>query len=238
MKKLLTVLLAMLVVLGLTACGKKVDPNAKSEGTMTYAEYAEASEDLADVVVEGYITCASFSEAYGNINLFLQDDAGGYYVYRMPATADDAAKLTVGTKVKVTGQKSAWAGEPEIAEGTGTYEVLEGSWTPEVIDVTDKLANEEELYKYVNCKVAFKGLTVSSAPMYNWDGSGQEGSDVYFGVSDGTNEYSFLVESDEFGLGSDVYTAAQGLAVGDVVNLEGFLYWYNGAQPHISSISK
>ena len=238
MKKLLTVLLAMLVVLGLTACGNKVDPNAKSEGSMTYAEYAEASEDYADVVVEGYITCASFSEAYGNINLFLQDDQGGYYVYRMPATADDAAKLTVGTKVKVTGQKSAWAGEPEIAEGTGTYEVLEGTWTPEVADLTANFASADDLYKYVNCKVAFKGLTVTSDAMYNWDGSGQEGSDIYFGVSNGTAEYQFLVESDEYGVGTDVYTAAQNLKAGDTVNLEGILYWYEGPQPHISAISK
>ena len=238
MKKLLTILLAVFVVFGLTACGSKVDPNAKSEGTMTYAQYAEASEDYADVVVEGFITCASYSQAYGNINLFLQDGSGAYYVYRMPCTDDDAAKLTVGTKIKVTGQKSAWAGEPEIAEGTGTYEVLEGTWTPEALDVTALLANTDELHKHVNEKASFKGLTVVGTPRYNWDGSGEEGSDVYFDVTDGTNQYTFLVESDEYGVGTDVYTAAQNLADGDVVNMEGLLYWYEGVQPHISSITK
>lgn len=235
MKKIITILLAVFVVFGLTGCNK-VDPNEKSEGTMTYAEFKQASENYSDVVVEGYITCAAYSKAYGNINLFLQDGDGGYYVYRMPCNDDDAAKLVVGQKIKVTGQKSAWSGEPEIAEGTGKYELLDSNWTPKAIDATDKLANSDELYKLVNCLVAFNNLKVKGAPRYNWDGSGSEGNDIYFDVTDGTNTYTFLVESDEFGLGTDVYKAAQDLVDGADISVEGLLYWYNGAQPHICTI--
>ena len=36
---------------------------------------------------------------------------------------------------------------------------------------------------------------------------------------------------------SDVYTAVRELKVGDVVDLEGFLYWYEGANPHITSVT-
>ena len=37
---------------------------------------------------------------------------------------------------------------------------------------------------------------------------------------------------------SDVYKAVQGLTIGAAVNLEGFLYWYEGANPHITKVSK
>ena len=35
----------------------------------------------------------------------------------------------------------------------------------------------------------------------------------------------------------DVYTTVGALNVGDVVNVEGFLYWYEGVNPHITSIT-
>ena len=39
------------------------------------------------------------------------------------------------------------------------------------------------------------------------------------------------------GTDSEVYTAVGELEVGDVVNVEGFLYWYEGVNPHITAIS-
>ena len=33
-----------------------------------------------------------------------------------------------------------------------------------------------------------------------------------------------------------VLVKVEGLNVGDVVDLEGFLYWYNGANPHITKV--
>ena len=43
---------------------------------------------------------------------------------------------------------------------------------------------------------------------------------------------SYLCDKD-----SDVYKAVQNLKVGDVVDMEGFLYWYEGVNPHITSVS-
>ena len=37
--------------------------------------------------------------------------------------------------------------------------------------------------------------------------------------------------------GTDVYTTVTNLKVGDVIDVEGFLYWYNGAQPHVTSVT-
>ena len=56
-------------------------------------------------------------------------------------------------------------------------------------------------------------------------------------VSDGTNTYTFTVESYLCGEGTDVYTTVTNLNVGDVIDVEGFLYWYNGAQPHVTSVT-
>ena len=35
---------------------------------------------------------------------------------------------------------------------------------------------------------------------------------------------------------TDVYKAVKNLKVGDTIDLEGFLYWYNGVNPHITSV--
>ncbi|MBR4880173.1 MAG: hypothetical protein IKU13_10155, partial [Clostridia bacterium] len=93
-----------------------------------------------------------------------------------------------------------------------------------------------------NMFVSFKGMTVEASEgdaafLYKWDGSGQEGDDIYFNVSlDGTT-YTFTVESYLTDSSTDVYKAAQGLNVGDVIDMEGFLYWYEGVNPHITAIT-
>ena len=73
--------------------------------------------------------------------------------------------------------------------------------------------------------------------LYNWDGSGQPGNDLYFNVSVNGGTYNFVVESYLCYDGSDAYEAFEALNIGDKVDLEGFLYWYNGANPHITSIT-
>jgi hypothetical protein len=36
---------------------------------------------------------------------------------------------------------------------------------------------------------------------------------------------------------ADTYAAVEALKVGDVIDVEGFLYWYNGAQPHVTNVT-
>ena len=40
------------------------------------------------------------------------------------------------------------------------------------------------------------------------------------------------------GADTEVYKAAEALAIGDVIDMEGFLYWYDGPNPHITKITK
>ena len=73
--------------------------------------------------------------------------------------------------------------------------------------------------------------------MYNWDGSGQEGDDLYFNASVNGQTYTFTIESYLCDSTTDVYAAVKGLNIGDTVDMEGFLYWYEGVNPHITSVT-
>ena len=154
----------------------------------------------------------------------------------MACTEEEAAKLAVpGTKVKVEGFKAEWSGEIEIADAT--YEIVAGdSFIAEPVDVTELLGTDELIEKQ-NQLVAFKGMTVESEALYKWDGSGAEGDDLYFNVSVNGNEYTFTVESYLCGADTEVYKAVKELKKGDVVDMEGFLYWYEGVNPHITSVT-
>lgn len=264
MKKLLTVLTVLILGLSLVACANKpneevkpeVDYSAKSEGVMTYAEYAETIDDnTKEVTIEGYVQAA---QSYWNgAKLYVEDPDGAYFVYCDGKGADvniseeDFAKLVAntnygegwaglcdGTKVKVTGYKTSWSGEVEISDATVEIEADAPKWVSTAKDLTDKFDNVEELIKFQNQRVVFKGLTVVDDVLYNWDGSGSEGDDLYVNFTNGTTTYSFTVESYLMYAGSDTYNAVRDLQPGDVVDVEGFLYWYNEPQVHITSVSK
>lgn len=218
----------------------------KSEGVMTYAEYAAADVDT-EVTIETYIQAKQGwweNEGVGVATFYTQDQDGGYFLYNMPCSEEDYNdKLTVGTKIKVTGYKSEWSGEVEITDAT--FEVEEGEYTAEPVDVTDLLGSDE-LTDYMNQYVAVNDLTVAAstdadgnevAYLYNYDGSGSQGDDLYFNVTAGDETYTFTVESYLCGSDTDVYKAVEGLNVGDTIDIEGFLYWYNGAQPHVTSVT-
>jgi len=237
MKKILALLLSLtMVVCIFAACGKDEtnDINAKSEGVMTYAEYDAAALDT-EVVIEAYVQgfqgwWFDDSVGHGKITLYLQDADGGYFAYEVNCDEETAGKITKGTKVKVTGYKGAWEGEVEIMDGT--LEIGEGTWVAEATDVTALLANEDELIKHQNKFVSFKGLTVDSIEYKN----GTPGNDIYVTVSLDGNAYSFCVESYLTGPDTEVYAAIGALNAGDVVDIEGFLYWYQGVNTHITSV--
>ena len=169
----------------------------------------------------------------------------------MACTEEDYAKLTPGTKIKVTGYKAEWSGEVEIIDAT--FEIEDGNYVAEAEDMT-ALLGSDELINHQNKFVSFKGMTVeakkdadgnemqdadgnSVAFVYNWDGSGQDGDDLYFDVSLDGNTYTFTVESYLCDNTTDVYGAVTALNIGDTIDMEGFLYWYEGVNPHITSVT-
>lgn len=216
---------------------------SKSEGVMNYEEYMAAELD-SEVVVETYVQ-AKQSWWEDKATVYTQDQDGAYFVYNMTCSEEDYEKLVPGTKIKVTGYKSEWSGEVEITDAT--FEIVEGdTYLAPVKDVTTMLGTDE-LIDYQNQYVAFKGMTVEAAGqdesgndvayLYNWDGSGTDGDDLYFSVSLNGETYSFVVESYLCDNTTDVYAAVKNLQIGDVIDMEGYLYWYEGVNPHIISVT-
>ena len=254
MKKVLAVIMALAMVFAITACGNKEKPAEEpaeeaeeeaaeeaAEGVMSYADYIAAPLD-SEVTVETYVQAKQgFWE--DSATIYTQDEDGAYFIYSMPCIQEEYDAMAEGTKIRVTGTKSEWSGEVEIVDVTN-FEVIEGSFIAEPVDLTDKLASDE-LIDYQNQKFAVKGLTVeasedgdgNAAPfLYGWDGSGQQGDDVYFKASLNGQTYTFTIESYLTGADTDVYKAAEALEAGQTIDIEGFLYWYEGVNPHVTAI--
>ena len=258
MKKLLLMFLALTLALAFVGCGEKapvatpesaldapeteVLDDAKSEGVMTYAEYAAAALDT-QVTVETYVQ-AKQSWWDNTATVYTQDQDGAYFLYNMACTEEQYETLTPGAKIRVTGYKAEWSGEIEIIDAT--FELLEGSYIASPMDATELLGTDA-LIDHQNKLVSFSGMTVVPAGqdedgndvafLYNHDGSGQDGNDLYFKVEKNGQVYTFTVESYLCNNTTDVYAAVKNLAIGDTVDMEGFLYWYNGANPHITSVT-
>lgn len=210
---------------------------------MSYADYV-AAEIETEVCVETYVQAKQGwweENGQGQASIYTQNEEGAFFIYNLPCTQEEYDQLTVGTKIKVTGYKAEWSGEVEITDAV--FEIVEGdTFTATAKDVTD-LLGKDELIDSQNQFVSFKGLTVEAANengdtyLYKYDGSGSEGDDLYFNVSLDGNTYTFTVESYLCDKDSDVYKAVKELNVGDVVDMEGFLYWYEGINPHITSVT-
>ena len=229
MKKFLAALLLLCMAFS-CAMAETTAPEAKGEGVMTYAEYA-AAELQAEVVIEAYVQ-ATQSWWDNKITVYAQDMEGGYFLYEMTCSEEDAAKLVPGTKIKVTGYKTEWAGEVEVDSGS-TFEILEGNYIAEAKDLTAYLGTEE-LINFQNQKALFTGLTVEKIEYRN----GEPGDDIYLTFGLNGASYDFCVERYLTDPETEVYKTVATLNVGDVVNVEGFVYWYNGINTHITNITK
>ena len=238
MKKVIALLLALVMVFAMVACSQKNEkdpadngstPDVKSEGVMTYEEYI-AAEMESEVVVEAYVQ-ATQSWYKDAIVVYAQDHDGGYLFYNMACSEADAAKLVPGTKIKVTGYKTQYAGLVELAAGA-TFEFGEGTYIAKPVDATAWLGTDE-LIKHQNEMVSFKGMTIDSIEYKN----GAPGDDIYVTASVNGQSCDFCVEVYLTGPETDVYKTVGELKAGDIVDITGFLYWYEGANPHITNIT-
>ena len=220
---------------------------AESAPVMSYDEYMAAEVDDA-VTIQAYVQAKqSYYAEQGTATVYLQDQDGGYFAYDMACTQEDYDAMVEGTKIQVSGFKAEWSGEIEIMDGQLDEIIADDTFVAEAFDATSLLGTEE-LEEHQNEKVSFTGLTVAPSKdangnevafLYNYDGSGTQGDDVYFNVTVGDSKevYSFLVESYLCDSSTEVYKAVEALEVGQTIDCEGFLYWYEGANPHITSLT-
>ena len=264
MKKFFALLLALCLVFSLAACAGDSEEGQNNEQqeeqnneeqnneqqndneqkvVLTHDEYMAAEID-SEVTVEAYVQ-AKQSWWEDKVTVYAQDEDGAYFFYDMACSEEDYELLVPGTCIRVTGYKSEWSGEVEIIDGT--FEIVEGDeFIATPLDVTEMLGTDE-LIDNQNELVEFKGLTVVAAGqddagndvafLYNWDGSGAEGDDLYFNVSYNDQVYTFTVESYLCDSTTEVYSAVKNLQIGQVIDAEGFLYWYEGVNPHITSVT-
>ena len=256
MKKIIAMLLALTMVLAFAGCAKTEAPvettvapvettapveteaaeteapetEAPAVAAMTHEEYIAADMDAA-VTVETYVQ-GHQSWWDNKITVYCQSPDGAYFLYELACSEEDAAKLVPGTKIRVSGYKGEWAGEVEIMDGTFEFVDDGETYIAEPLDVTDLLGTDA-LIEHQNEFVSFTGMTVEAIEYKN----GEPGDDIYVTLGVNGASYSFCVEVYLTGTDSDVYTTVGELEVGDVVNVEGFLYWYEGVNPHITAIS-
>ena len=253
MKKIIAMLMVFAAVFALVSCTpaendvtgenetdvvtdnvENTDEPADTEETavMTYEQFASAELETP-VTVETYIQAKQGwreKDGVGVATFYTQNEEGAYFIYEMPCSKEDYdEKLVTGAKIRVSGFKSAWAGEVEIIDAT--YEVLEGEYVAEPVDITDKLGTEE-LINYQNMLASFKGMTVEKIEYKN----GEPGDDIYVTLGYNGESYNFCVEVYLTGTDSEVYQAVGALTEGDVVNVDGFVYWYEGINTHITSV--
>ncbi len=226
MKKTLIMVLAALAALTLclgVAVAEEETP------LMTYEEFLAADVD-SPVHVEAYVQ-DNQSWWDNKITVYLAGpDHAAYFVYEMPCSQEDAAKLVPGQKVDLKGYKAEWAGEVEIIDAV--CQLLEGDpYIAEAEDVT-ALLGTDDLIKHMNEKVVMKGMTVEpyddTGAAFAYKNPEEKTDDLYFKVSRDGQTCEFCVEFYLRGSDSDVYKAVENMKVGDVVDVEGFLYWYNG----------
>ncbi|MBQ6368844.1 MAG: YtxH domain-containing protein, partial [Parasporobacterium sp.] len=200
------------------AAEEAVEETSELTAPMTYAEYAAAEID-DEVFVEAYVqNHQSWWE--DKITVYAADEDGAYFIYEMACSEEDAAKLVPGTKILVRGYKAEWSGEVEIADATFEFAEEDGEgYIAEAEDITE-LLGKDELIDHMNEFVSFKGLTIEpskdadekEAPfLYNWDGSGTQGDDLYFNASVNGETFTFTVESYLCDKDTDVYKAVEAL---------------------------
>lgn len=259
MKKLIALLLALAMTACLFACGETEqepttkpteapteaptepsepsdpsDPADPDDGIMSYEEYL-AAEYETEVTVICYVQ-ANQSWWNGKVRIYAADKEGGaYFLFDTICEEADAALLTPGTAIKVTGTKIIWDGLIEISEGT--FEILkdEAPFIATPVDLTAKLGTNE-LSNHMNALATFKGMTVKNIEYKN----GAPGDDIYITLTKDGKDYNFCVEAylTTTTPGSTVYETVGTLNAGDVVDVTAFVYWYlDNPNPHITAIS-
>ncbi len=237
---------AVLLILALALMLPAVPAAAEEAGVMTWREF-QAGEFFEPVTVDTYVQGFSAWSDW-SVSFYTQGPDGAYFISTDISPQELAEFMVPGLAIRVSGTKSQLGNLSVIEDPSFAVRDAE-PWIAEAEDMTD-LLGMDGLRDYQVHRVVFRGLTMEPsrikgsdaeyAFLYEDDGSGshEKNSDLYFRASLDGDVYTFKVETDVVGAGNDseVYRAVEDLEIGDVVDLEGFLYWYYDMEPHITSV--
>ena len=233
MKKLLAVLFALMMVLSLSACTQPAsEPEVEPAPTAAnnYQDYVDAAVDTELELIMSVQGHHSWWD--DKITVYAQDDDGAYFLYEAHADEELAKVLEPGALIRVTGYKAEWSGELELADANIELLSVEGK-VYEPKDVTDVASDADKLKEFMNQKVAMKGLEVVKVDHKD----SESDPDIYITISVNGASFDLCVENYLTGPDTEVWQTANGLEAGDVIDVEGFLYWYEGPNPHVTAIT-
>ena len=211
---------------------------------MNEQEFA-AAENGSPVTVDTYVQAKhAYHEEESTTCLYTQNEEGAYFVVDLPITQYDYNRLEEGQQIRVSGIKSEASGAVQITEAT--CQIGDGSYIAEAMDVTDLLGTEE-LQQYQNRKVVFRDMVSVDIEdvggdlirfLYNSEGTGDTGDDLYFCMEKDGQAYTFMVEADLCGPDTELYQMIENFEIDEeaILDLEGYLCWNDGPLPHITSM--
>ena len=152
---------------------EKTQAEIDAMNPMTYEEYAAAESGDA-IVIQGYITHPhDYSSSYAQGSVWLQDDNGGYYVYRVKVNSQREwdTYFKEGNKIAIKGKKSPFNGWDEVGSGSTYYYIKDAE--PKKYDFEDVTSlwgglkpNSKEAQAVQNKKVTVTAK-VASIDEYN-----------------------------------------------------------------------
>lgn len=211
-----------------------------------WAYWAENTKDatmnIRGVVVAKY----PFNEANKNVSVFLQDLDGehGYFAYRLKCETQEACDtdLAVGNVIIVNGTTSIYNGFREMGTGCTYTVVKDGSGNVQTAEVVKKSIDEFfteganldkvlDQYQGIICRIS--GAKVKSidwntnnADNYEEKGAGS----VYITVTKNNVDFKLYLSTSNTLTLSELKAEYEKVAVGYVIDVEGPMSWYNGAQ--------
>lgn len=172
---------------------EKTQAEIDAMNPLTYEQYA-AAKSGEKVLVQGWITHPhEYSSSYGNASVWLQDDNGGYYAYRVKISSQREwdTYFKVGNKIAIEGVKSPFNGWDEFGSGSKYYFIKDAEtktfepkdvttvWGANKPDSVESKAVQNQLVK-VTAKVASIGEYNSEDMYLGLTVNGQTGYSAYY----------------------------------------------------------
>ena len=247
-KKLMAVGLVLAMVFSFASCKQNTEPTVETVpilvedgSTLTYNEFL-ATNAGTEVCVAGYVQAKmDYVVENTNTSLFIKDQTSdnAYFVFNAQMTQDMYNLIVEGTPVRITGTKTVFSGEVEIANAT--VEILSAEPViANTIDITSVFPSSAS--DYMNRKIQLTGFTVKAFDdgavfHYGYNGTGSNGDAIYFQAEYNGNTHLFVVNQYLTNPSTSVYTAVQGLTDGQVITIQGFMYFYDNPLVMVTSIT-